>query len=377
MGQKLKGQRDQLLSMAQQAIQGSANPRLPYQVQQQMAARAQQYLHMAGEYTKISGSRDDEMQQMKMQMMRINLDKAVSRAAPPGDSADSSSGKIRLMSGEAHEGQNGSFSMQDELNNTEIARLETALSKADPASPAYARMERSLSEMLKRKKSQDETGGFGRGGMEIVKRDYRHTGVIESRLPAAAKLSVIKQTGIDDPNFDAASARMNYKANQLALDAAEKQYSTVAAFEQYTTRNGKKLLELANKRDQTGGKLINRWRNSTAREIFSSPDLAALDAQMDVYKDDISRLLTASGTTLAGQLTDTARKEVQSYLNSDFSAEAIERVVNVLQKDAESRTETQYNVMRQLGGTMPRIEDLNASSGGASGGGKTKWSDLK
>ena len=153
--------------------------------------------------------------------------------------------------------------------------------------------------------------------------------------------------------------RSDYRSGQVDLNALEKSYSAVKAFENTAIRNGDRLIQLANKVDQTGTPLIEKWIRS-GRQATGDPDVSTFNAQMQIYTSEAAKIL--NNPTLSGQLTDSARHEVQGFLNGGSSAKQILSVVNLLKTDFENRKITLEDEIRDAQNRQTGTETPPASS---------------
>lgn len=137
---------------------------------------------------------------------------------------------------------------------------------------------------------------------------------------------------------DVVSGRAGFKADTTSLNKITPQYDAITAFEKTAIRNGKILIELANKVDTTGVPVAERWIRAGRKEIGGDPDVAKFHAQMGLYRAEAARILTQPN--LSGVLTDTARKEMEEVISNKASAEQVRETVNLLERDFLNRKET-------------------------------------
>jgi hypothetical protein len=128
-----------------------------------------------------------------------------------------------------------------------------------------------------------------------------------------------------------------YKANSASLSQMTRSYDAITAFEQTAVRNGEILIELADKVDRSGVPVIERWVRA-GRQATGDPDVAKFNAQLQVYRTEAARILT--NPNLSGQLTDSARKEIEEFLKPGASAQQIKSVVHLLKRDFDNRRKT-------------------------------------
>jgi hypothetical protein len=137
-----------------------------------------------------------------------------------------------------------------------------------------------------------------------------------------------------------------FRANSNSLSKMTQSYDAIVAFEQTAVRNGKILKDLADKVDSTGTPVIERWIRAGRKEIAGDTDVARFHAQLQVYRTEAARILT--NPNLTGQLTDSARKEVEEFMKPGASAGQIKGVVDLLERDFANRKGTLEQQMRDI-----------------------------
>ena len=135
-----------------------------------------------------------------------------------------------------------------------------------------------------------------------------------------------------------AQRRAEFRADSNSLNKLTMSYDALTAFEQTAVRNGRQLVDLADKVDVTGIPVIERWVRSGRQAVAGDPDVSQFSAQMQVYRNEAAKILT--NPNLTGQLTDSARHEVESFLSGSDSAQQITAVVSLLERDFGNRKVT-------------------------------------
>ena len=143
-----------------------------------------------------------------------------------------------------------------------------------------------------------------------------------------------------------------FRANSNSLNKMTQSYDAIVAFEQTAVRNGHILKELAEKVDSTGVPVIERWIRAGRKEIAGDVDVARFNAQLQVYRTEAARILT--NPNLSGQLTDSARKEVEEFLKGGASAAQIRGVVDLLERDFDNRKKTLEQQMQDIRGRLEK-----------------------
>ena len=191
------------------------------------------------------------------------------------------------------------------------------------------------------------------GSLAGYRRDTKVMGHIQRE-----RIKVMREAGVTSE--DVVSGRAGFKADTASLNKITPQYDAITAFEKTAIRNGKILIELADKVDTTGVPVAERWIRSGRKAIGGDPDVAKFDAQMNLYRAEAARILTQPN--LSGVLTDTARKEMEDVIRNSASAEQIRGVVNLLERDFNNRKET---LEEQIGAIRGRMRGRVAPGGGA------------
>jgi hypothetical protein len=135
-----------------------------------------------------------------------------------------------------------------------------------------------------------------------------------------------------------AQRRQEFRADSNSLNKLTMQYDAITAFEHNAVRNGRQLVDLAYKVDVTGLPVMERWVRAGRQAIAGDPDVSAFNAQMQVFRTEAARILT--NPNLTGQLTDSARHEVEAFLSGNDSAKQIDVVESLLERDFTNRKHT-------------------------------------
>lgn len=149
-----------------------------------------------------------------------------------------------------------------------------------------------------------------------------------------------------------AQRRQEFRADSNSLNKLTMSYDAITAFEQTALRNGKQLVDLAEKIDITGIPVAERWIRAGRKEIGGDPDVAMFHAQMTVFRTEAARILV--NPNLTGQLTDSARHEVESFLSGSDSAKQIGATVKLLERDFENRKHTLEEQMDKVRDRMTK-----------------------
>lgn len=149
------------------------------------------------------------------------------------------------------------------------------------------------------------------------------------------RTQAMKDAGITPQ--DVISGRAGFKADTMSLNKITPQYDAITAFENTAIRNGKILTQLVDAVDTTGVPFVEKWIRA-GRKATGDPEVAKFDAQINLYRAEVARILTQPN--LSGVLTDTARKEAEEFLQGSASSKQIKDVVTLLERDFHNRKET-------------------------------------
>lgn len=164
-------------------------------------------------------------------------------------------------------------------------------------------------------------------------------------LKRAAELA--KQSGT--PVSDLPGHQSEFHADSQTLGKLTQQYHAVQAFESTAVKNGDRLVSLANKVDKTGMPVFEKWVRA-GKKATGDADVAQLNAQMQLYRAEVAKILT--NPNLSGQLSDSARKEVEEFLSGASSAKQIAAVHNLLKQDFGNRSQALKDQIGELRGQM-------------------------
>lgn len=159
---------------------------------------------------------------------------------------------------------------------------------------------------------------------------------------------------------DITTNQASYKANSASLTQATKSLDAVTSFSNTAIKNGDVLVKMAQEVDATGIPLIERWIRA-GRQATGDPKVAAFNAQMRVYIPEVAKIL--SNPNLTGQLTDTARKEIESVVSGGASAEQIMAIHNTLKADFANRETALKDQIADIKDRMVQKKGGGTSSG--------------
>jgi hypothetical protein len=153
------------------------------------------------------------------------------------------------------------------------------------------------------------------------------------------------------PEGSLAANSAEYKANAGSLTKLQANLDQVSAFENTAIKNLDMFTGLAKKAIDTGIPIVNAPLR-TAAGLLGSKDQASFEAARQVAVNEIAKVTSSPGLT--GQLSDTARKEVSSFIPESATVGQIMSLANTLKQDMANR-----HVSYQQ-----QIEDIKGRLGG-------------
>lgn len=183
-------------------------------------------------------------------------------------------------------------------------------------------------------------------GLNMAALNYRKTGVMpplgmgdkgtrQNIINRAASLTPVEMAQIEATGGDIAAAKQDYTANTESLKALQKSRDAIGAFEKTATKNIDVFLDTAGKVVDSGSPLANTLLRSASGKLLGSPDQAAYDAARQVATNEIAKI--TSNPTLSGQLSDSARHEVDAFNPANATLAQSVRVMRLLKTEMNNR----------------------------------------
>jgi hypothetical protein len=153
-----------------------------------------------------------------------------------------------------------------------------------------------------------------------------------------------------------------YKANVASLTGIQKNLDAVTAFENTANKNLDLFTNLAQKAIDTGIPLLNRPLRAGAAEL-GSQDQAALNAARQVAVNEIAKVTSSPGLT--GQLSDSARHEIEAFNPASATYGQTLAVAKVLKQDMANRHQSYADQIAQIKNRIGDTKATAETSGGA------------
>ena len=131
------------------------------------------------------------------------------------------------------------------------------------------------------------------------------------------------------------------KGEQTALNKLIPQQAAIESFENTALANGKVLLQLGQKVDQTGVPVIERWIRNGRQSLAGDTDVTEFNTQLALFAPEVARILT--NPTLTGVLTDNARAESEKFIPAGVTADQLKKLIPLLEADFKRRSDANQN----------------------------------
>lgn len=174
-------------------------------------------------------------------------------------------------------------------------------------------------------------------------------------LNRAAELA--KERGI--PLQDVAERQATFKAAQAELSQLQAQRGKVMAFADTADKNLDMALQLSAEVPRTEIPQVNSWLQTGQTRWTGNPALAKFAAATRVGINETAKVTSGQAS---GVSTDTARKEIESMLNTAQTPEAFQGVVQTLRVDMANR---KAGYMRQIDDIRQNMRGLSGAPSGA------------
>ena len=212
-----------------------------------------------------------------------------------------------------------SYALEAKRYNLSVAQYQIALNKAQQDMEEGAPLSDAATEMLARqalKTGQIQRVGYGKAG----------TGNLTK---------VANRMALIDPGVDLASHASDFAADKGSLAKMQQMRDAVGAFEGTARANLDLFISQALKVVDTGAPWINTPLRSVNAGLLGNTDVPAFNAARQVAINEIAKV--TSNPTLSGQLSDSARHEVEAFMPDNASLVQVMRVAQVLRQDMANR----------------------------------------
>lgn len=174
--------------------------------------------------------------------------------------------------------------------------------------------------------------------VELAARNYLTTGQMPplgmgDKTTRQAILNKAAELGGAGANI--AANKADYRADSGSLTKMQGQRDAIGAFEETAGKNIDIFLNAAGKIVDSGSPLANQIARNVSGKMLGSPDQAAYDAARQVAINEIAKI--TANPTLAGQLSDSARHEVDAFNPKGATLAQTVAVMRLLKQDMGNR----------------------------------------
>lgn len=285
--------------------------------------------------TKADAVRRDRITQMRS---------AIDRHTQAAERADAAARNA------ADDGSRASWTAQRDARLADVQRIETDLARLEKREPrsygSFAPVTAKQRPPSAPKTPGATTAGTPPAAVDIADEDLYMPAVqyvVTGQMPplgmgnaaSSARLRIFKIARKLFPNANIAENAATFGANRGSLAAMQKMYDSATAFESTALKNSDILKRTLAGVGETGSPLFNRVLRSSAKTLAGDPQMAKFATALAVVQPEFARIL--SSPTMVGQLTDQARKEMETIVSPDATVQQILGSLDVLRQDADNR----------------------------------------
>lgn len=183
----------------------------------------------------------------------------------------------------------------------------------------------------------------------------------------AVRSQIINAAAAKYPKVDLASNAAAFKANQQSLEGLQKNLDSVTAFESTANKNLDLFLDQAKKVVDAKSPFLNTPLRMLNDKMLGNADQAAYNAARQVAVNEIAKVTSNPG--LSGQLSDSARHEVDAFNPQSATLQQTYKVAQVLRQDMSNRHQAYEEQISAIKGRLGN--SATGGSGPASAGGLT------
>jgi hypothetical protein len=152
------------------------------------------------------------------------------------------------------------------------------------------------------------------------------------------------------PEGSLAANSAEYKANADSLKKLQGNLDAVSAFENTAKKNIDLLVTQGRKIVDSGSPWINTPLRAVGQQGLGSEELSAFNAARQVAVNEVAKVTSSPGLT--GQLTDSARHEIESFMPQNATLKQVVRVAEILKKEMSNRHESYQEQINDIKGRM-------------------------
>lgn len=175
--------------------------------------------------------------------------------------------------------------------------------------------------------------------IDVLANQFAMTGTMPplgaGKAAGATRARVINQAANLYSGLDLPSQIAAYTAAKTSLVKRSEQLSSLGAFEETAMANLERFIASAKKVVDTGSPWVNGYMREVQRNLLGDADLAAYETARRAVVPELARIIT--NPNLGGVLSDSARHETDTLLQSDYTFKQLVASAEMLVADAKQR----------------------------------------
>ena len=195
--------------------------------------------------------------------------------------------------------------------------------------------------------------GLSEGAVDLAASQYLATGQMpplgfssQALREAILNRAAVLQQEQGTPASQVPGKRAEFKSNQTALTQVTKDLSAIAPYQAMLEKNTGIAIDLAEKIYKANVPLANRSINWLSQNVAGDPDVAEYLAQIRIVQTEAARVL--NNPRLVGQLTDSARHEMEGVVNGSMNLSQTKSVLGRLKQDGQNRVNAMQEQSEKL-----------------------------
>lgn len=236
-----------------------------------------------------------------------------------------------------------------------VTQIGQPLQKTNTPFQTASLQETNRSNMAKEDATDNADVSLGSDAIANAAARYNIDGTLPSlgmgKKSALQKANILNQAALMSAGIDPTDQRVNQldnKSKSGALLQNSKDIAAITPYKEMLDKNANIAIDLGNKVMMTDSTLANKSLNWLKQNAGDNPDTAEYLAQMVFVQTESARVL--NNPRLVGQLSDSARQEMEGVINGNMPINATERVLNRIKQDGNNRVDAmlkQHDVLIQ------------------------------
>jgi hypothetical protein len=243
---------------------------------------------------------------------------------------------------------NAALETQAKTTEEETARHNAAVEaiqrqtagRQEAAATETARHDREMERLRAAQIAQgDAAPTLSQDALNLTAHQYAMTGQLPpmgmGKTGAAVRTAIINKAADVYKGLDLPTQIAAYKANQESLKKLQGQRDAIGAFEETALKNLDVFLNAASKIVDIGSPLLNQPLRAIAGKGLGSEEQTAFETARRTVVPEFAKILANPG--LSGQLSDSARHEVEEVVKGNATMKQIIAAATVLKTDTANR----------------------------------------